>query len=130
MIQREKITLDDVIKIVSRYANASFSQLSENTRLGEDLCIIGDDAEEFISEYSKEFEIDMSNFELQKYFPSEASADMHNYISDRVKNKSFFMRMMENVDGWFWKMLSSNRDYKTLTLEKLLICARIGIWED
>jgi hypothetical protein len=72
----------------------------------------------------------MSNFELQKYFPSEASVDMHNYISDRVKNKSFFMRMMENVDGWFWKMLSSNRDYKTLTLEKLLVSARIGTWVD
>ena len=36
-----------------------------------DLNLTGDDAEEFLEEYVEQFNIDMSEFQIQKYFHSE-----------------------------------------------------------
>jgi acyl carrier protein len=47
--------------------------LSRDTTLERDLRISGDDAYEFFDAFSKEFNIDLSDFDLSKYFAPEGS---------------------------------------------------------
>lgn len=45
--------------------------LTQETRLYEDLKIDGDDAVDFFIAFEKEFNVDVSNFQLSKYFNGE-----------------------------------------------------------
>ena len=58
-----------VVKERGRYRKP----LSRNTTLEKDLKICGDDSDEFIEAFGKEFQVDISEFDLAKYFASEGS---------------------------------------------------------
>ena len=45
--------------------------INESTRIQEDLGVSGDDAVEFILAYSKEFNVDVTNFMAADYFEDE-----------------------------------------------------------
>ena len=45
--------------------------ISEETRVEKDLGMTGDDAIEFINEFSQNFKVDISEFDFPKYFGSE-----------------------------------------------------------
>lgn len=45
--------------------------LTRTTELYKDLLIYGDDAEEFLQAFSKEFNVDISNFNIGEYFLNE-----------------------------------------------------------
>lgn len=59
--------IDFVIDIRGKYR----FPLTMETSLEKDLHITGDDADEFIIAFSKEFNIDISDFDISKYFGSE-----------------------------------------------------------
>jgi hypothetical protein len=46
-------------------------ELTRDTDLQRDLKIWGDDADDFIESFSREFNVDISEFEISKYFKSE-----------------------------------------------------------
>ena len=46
-------------------------ELTENTDLRRDLQLWGDDAFEFLVSFSREFNVDISDFVFSKYFPPE-----------------------------------------------------------
>ena len=48
--------------------------LERNTTLEKDLGVSGDDAVEFLLDFSKEFQVDMSNFDIKKYFFPEGDS--------------------------------------------------------
>lgn len=48
--------------------------LTRDTELRKDLKLWGDDAVEFIIAFSAEFDVDISSFDMNKYFPPEGDA--------------------------------------------------------
>lgn len=56
---------------VSKYWSVPVNKINQNTKIEDDLGITGDDAAEFFNLFSKEFNVDLSSFELRKYFESE-----------------------------------------------------------
>ncbi len=65
MNNREKL-----FELVKTYLSRS-SSFSENSDIQYDLGIYGDDALDLLKEYSQFFEVDISNFDFNKYFNSE-----------------------------------------------------------
>lgn len=63
--------LDRVKEFISKYWSIPLAKLNSKSRLEDDLGITGDDAVEFFDLFSKEFEVDLRELELQKYFESE-----------------------------------------------------------
>ncbi len=61
-----------IASFVSKVWHQEKSSLSENTRLQHDLGLDGTDAEEFMEAFSKEFNVDMSEFEFDSHFGPEA----------------------------------------------------------
>lgn len=58
--------------LVSWHRAVKEAKLTLETRLGEDLSMDGDDAEEFLSDFKVQFHVDMSDFEFDRYFGPEA----------------------------------------------------------
>jgi Protein of unknown function (DUF1493) len=56
---KRKLTLNDSLVLTSQ------------TRLVEDLKLIGDDADEFMGDWAEEFSIEAGDFLLDSYFPAE-----------------------------------------------------------
>ncbi len=58
--------------IVNKYLGFTpQKEITENTRIREDLDIEGDDAIDFFEKIENEFNVDFQNLELSKYFHSE-----------------------------------------------------------
>ena len=74
------------IKIRGNYKNA----LTRETLLEQELKITGDDAIEFLEAFSKEFDVNINNFEFNKYFGSEGESLLTalNHLSTRTGSKS------------------------------------------
>ncbi len=49
--------------------------LSDETRIEDDLGITGDDAYDFMEDYQNEFEVDLTGFQFNKHFGPETSFD-------------------------------------------------------
>ncbi len=60
-----------VIKLMAEVAGLPRDGISIDSRVYHDLGIYGDDAREFLLEYSEAFEVDMSAFQFANYFPGE-----------------------------------------------------------
>ncbi len=60
-----------VESFVLKFRPGSKGPLSADTRLLDDLGMDGDDAVEFMEAFSKEFDVDMSEFEFDKHFGPE-----------------------------------------------------------
>lgn len=59
--------------IKNKMGNYSFS-ITQNTKLEHDLGMTGDDAYEFLIEFSQKFNVDVSNFQIDKYFLPEGDS--------------------------------------------------------
>lgn len=81
--------------------------LSRETRLVEDLGLIGDDADEFMGNFSKEFAVEGGDFEFDDYFPPEG------------------FDLIGMVGGLF----SRDGGAKTITLGMLEHAAELGVWD-
>lgn len=68
---REELLNELVEMLVDKVGLPKDMMIDENTRMEEDLSITGDDAWEFFVDYSKNFDIDISNFRFSDYFESE-----------------------------------------------------------
>lgn len=60
-------------------------EINQNTRLYHDLGIYGDDADEFLEQYTRMFNVKVINFKFSDYFPSEG-----NLISSLIVRLIFF----------------------------------------
>jgi len=106
-VNRDNYQLSDIKKIILNHINSSKSELHPDTRIGEDLCIIGDDAIELLDDYGKQFSVDLSGLDFSDYFPDEATSEMNYYMSSHSKNK--ISRILGLVDGWFWEILAKKK---------------------
>ncbi len=62
--------------------------LTKDKLLWKDLGIYGDDAVEFFTSFSNEFNIDVSNFELSKYFKGEGQETFSFVLNFFKQNKT------------------------------------------
>ncbi len=76
-----------IIIFIVEQTNANLEKISLETRLAEDLGIDGDDALEFFENFSQEFQVDLSNFQFDKYFGYEAGFDPLITFLNRPKHK-------------------------------------------
>ncbi len=67
------IISDRVFDLVSRHRAVPKEKLGPETRLREDLGMEGDDAVEFLEEFSKRFDVDLGKFEFHKHFGPEVA---------------------------------------------------------
>ena len=63
----------------------SKKEIAQDSRLEEDLNITGDDAVEFIIEFGKEFNVDVSNFKADAYFYEEGISIISNFLFSHKK---------------------------------------------
>ena len=124
------VSIELVKSLVAKQALCSPEQLSADTRLGEDLGIVGDDAEELLSEFSLEFNVDMSALDFKLYFPSEASANMNFYLTTIAKSKynNPLVNAVRFLESKFWKVFARQTDYITITIHDLLKIAQSRKW--
>jgi acyl carrier protein len=66
-----KYTADEVINWLASNTNVRVEQLSESTRLEEDLGISGVDASALMSKFSTHFGVDLSDFDFYQHFRPE-----------------------------------------------------------
>ena len=130
-MSREEINFNQIRDFVSKQTFTSKDTLTPKTRLGDDLRVVGDDADEFLVEFSKQFDVNLSNFIFNDYFPDEVSPEMHYYLCCIAQKKSsnIIVEFIRKLEGKFWKVFSKKNSFKTITLEKLLFIARKGEWQ-
>ena len=64
-----------VKQLVSKKWSVKMEKLSNETRLSHDLGMDGDDGWEFMEDFAKHFQVDMSDFEFSLHFGEEAGGD-------------------------------------------------------
>lgn len=73
------------------------------TRLHHDLRLYGDEALDYLEVLAKEFKVDLSGFDFDRYFPREFPGD------------SFLERELFSICRWLYK-LKRKRGYEPITL--------------
>lgn len=126
----DEVTLTSIKELVAKHAHCPVETLLVKTRLGEDLGIIGDDADEFLDEFARSFDVDMSGMVFNDYFPNEATAEMHYYLAAIARSGGHgqLLRPVRLLEIWFWGMFAKKMSFKTLTIENLLLVAQRGRW--
>jgi hypothetical protein len=126
----EENTLTRIKELVAKHALCPVETLSAKTRLGEDLKIVGDDADEFLEEFARSFNVDMSGMVFNDYFPDEATADMHYYLTAiaRSSDHSGLLKSAKLLESRIWGMFAKRTLFKTLTIEDLLLAVQRGQW--
>lgn len=69
-----KHSFEEVCEFVADFLSVDKRSLSPSTTTTSQLGIDGDDADEFMQEFSKRFAVDLSDFRFTDYFGNEASA--------------------------------------------------------
>jgi hypothetical protein len=72
--EEEMNNMATIIKFVTQQRWEYDFPLTRETELRKDLKLWGDDAVEFIIAFSAEYDVDISSFDMNKYFPSEGDA--------------------------------------------------------
>ncbi|GAB0154350.1 hypothetical protein MnBA_37500 [Marinobacterium sp. BA1] len=117
-----------ILRLVAKHALCQSDRLSITTKIGEDLRIVGDDADELLAEFSSEFNVDMYNIDFETYFPCEATANMHFYLSAIAKSKyqNPLVLAIRYLEAKFWRLFASKTSYQKLTIEDLVKIASRG----
>lgn len=121
---------EQIINLIAKHTLLTSCEISLSSRLGEDLRLVGDDAEEFLKEFSEQFNLDLSDMNFNDYFPDEATADMHYYLcTTRLgKSKNKLMRIIRKLEARFWRLFARKTQFKSMTVEGLVAAARTGRW--
>jgi hypothetical protein len=116
--------------IISNHSNIKFDNFSKNLRVLEDFGIAGDDAEEFIIDFSLTLNVDVSELKFDEYFPKEATADMHYQLSllGSKNGNSKVYRCLSYFESIFWGFFSSRKSYKVVTVGDLFEFSNKGKW--
>ncbi len=122
--------IKEVKELVSLHSGVRIDSFDLKSKLGEDLGVVGDDADELFSDLSTKFEVNLNGFCIDDYFPSEASADMYCYLATKVNNRRNLISNLLNVLSIsFWKLFSSNKIFKSISVEDLVNLAETKEWK-
>ncbi len=99
----KKNTFNDLLKFIEKQRWEYPFPLDRNIRMYEDLKIRGDDAVEFFEAFSVEFSVDISNFEISKYFKGEGEisfVEIFNFLKGKkrqIKYSTITIGDLENA---------------------------------
>lgn len=123
------VTPESIIAFLEGECRSYKGEIGMRTRVGEDLRLIGDDAEEFLERFSKEFDVDLSELPFSEYFPDEGSASMHFYAGRQMLGPiNSGLSLFRKLDSLIWSSFAGRRSFKTMTAQKLYESARAGQW--
>lgn len=93
-----------VLKFISTYRSVPIAGLHLDLRLFHDLGIDGEDALEFIEQYSKEFNVKTDNFNFIEYFGEEGSLSPVTFIlrlitTGRIQDKKLPLTIRDLVNA-------------------------------
>ncbi len=127
---KTKLLSSKVIELIAEYALCRPEKLTTETRIGEDLYIVGDDACELLSEFAEKFAVDMSSMNYSTYFPEEVTFDMYYYLAIAKKNRGNpALKFIRFLESRFWRLFAKNRQYQSLAIHDLINAAEIGKWK-
>ncbi len=106
-----KENFSELINFVSKKTGVDAKLIKRDTTIEDDLGVTGDDALEFIVEYGKEFNVDVSKFKAAHYFDGEGFS---------INIISFVMNLFNR------KRVAGNIKKKQLTIEDLIKGIRMG----
>lgn len=91
---------DKLFELISIYLNKK-TNLTEDSDIQYDLGIYGDEAVDLLNEYSKEFGVDISNFDFNRYFHPEGGVFFPKLSKkfSRKKNKLSSISVKDLLDG-------------------------------
>lgn len=75
----EKI-LNEVISLIEEKMGRYRKPITRETCLEKDIGMTGDDAVEFLLDYGKKFNVDLSGFDIRKYFTPEGDTILPMFI--------------------------------------------------
>lgn len=127
-----KLLSSKVIKLVAEQALCRPEDVNVETRIGEDLHIIGDDACELLSEFAERFSVDMSEMNFSTYFPDEATSDMNFYLTTVTQSKrnNIVLNFFRFLESKFWRVFAKKIQYQSITVHDLIEAAAIGKWRE
>lgn len=128
----ENITITSLKELVAKHAHFPLQSITEESRLVEDLYIVGDDADELLEEISVKFCTDFSEMESSEYFPGEATAGMHYHLAmaGYMKRKSGLIKFIFRLESLFWRFFVDRKSLKTVTVRQLFVAIENGKWTD
>ncbi len=114
--------------MVRDYCGFKEEDITLETRVGEDLGIVGDDADELLSDFRDEYAVDFSGFVFEDYFPFEVSTEMYVYLAFHAENRPGLpaFRWLRMLRSSFYKRYYGELHYRTMTVGNLVRAARIG----
>lgn len=95
--------------LLKRYSSKKQSDYTLEDSLYHDLGIFGDDADEFFDEYSKMFNVNVSNLNLNTYFPGETDP------------------LLNIVKKLFGRRLGTDKVYSRISIQDLIVGINSGI---
>lgn len=123
------VTPESIIAFLEGECRSYKGKIGMSTRVGEDLRLIGDDAEEFLERFSKEFGVDLSELPFSEYLPSEGSASLHFYAGRQMHSpNNSGLSLLRKIDSLIWGSFAGRRSFKTMTAQDLYESARAGQW--
>ncbi len=92
-----------ILNFVSDELRLAKEKLRLDASLSHEYGVDGDDAVEFLQLYSETFDVDLSGFEIEKYFYHEGSmslvAFLFEWLSGKKKAKKKFLTIKDLIDG-------------------------------
>jgi len=88
--------------------------INEETVFFKDLKLVGDDASEFMSLFSKEFEVDISNFRFEDYFVDEYDISM-TWFKKKEKRREMLKRLEFDISHFELIIINKRWIYPSLS---------------
>lgn len=89
--------LEEIKVMINHKCGVSKDKIFINSKLEDDLGLTGDDAVEFILDFSRKFNVDISNFVISDYFSNEAF-NFIGLIINFFKHKEVVIKKALTVD--------------------------------
>jgi acyl carrier protein len=84
-------TIDDIIEIISKHTGISKSKINENSKLGLDLGLDGDDAKELLIKISKVHNFKSETFNFEDFFNEESKIWGLRNLYNKIFNKTSYI---------------------------------------
>lgn len=91
--------LDRVVRFVRRHLRNDLLSLDEDTELARDLGLDGEDAEEFLVAFQREFGVAIDDFPFDEYFGPEATFSWYDIQVLLGLRKLKILRLRDLVDA-------------------------------
>ena len=85
-------TFENIAALVARVAGVPRERITASTSIEDDLGTTGDDAEELMEEFSKEFGVDLSRMDFYRHFSPEVWIPFYGFFFRR--SRGYDMRSM------------------------------------